>query len=223
MIGNIINNSTIANRAYKIGKYISKTFALNAFAVVAVFAQTAYQAYQSGDYNSAVKLYSEQIANAPKYAPSYYGRALAYAKLGMDDKAIIDFGAALDLDAKNADAFYGRGLCYTRQGDNAKALEDFNKAVSINSSKYEYYYALGNVYYYMEQDENSVSAHSKAIDLNPAYGLAYYGRGIAYKRLKQLDKALNDLHVYEEKANSKDGLQEEVQRVIKVINEEKAQ
>jgi tetratricopeptide (TPR) repeat protein len=83
------------------------------------------EAYQKGDYDVAVRCYTEVIRLKPDSAKAYYNRGLAYGRQGNLDREIADYTEAIRLDPESAITYYSRAIAYKKQGDVAKAAEDF--------------------------------------------------------------------------------------------------
>ncbi|MGB9912208.1 MAG: hypothetical protein ACPLRO_02460, partial [Candidatus Kapaibacteriota bacterium] len=67
--------------------------------------QQAYESFQKKEYQKAIEFYSAVLQKHDKYAPAYYGRGLAYAKLEQCKSAIKDFESAIQNDKALSDAF----------------------------------------------------------------------------------------------------------------------
>ena len=63
----------------------------------------------------------------------YYGRGLAYYKMGQYDKAISDYTEAIKLKPKHADIYYSRGLASYKMGQFEEAISDFTEAIKLKS------------------------------------------------------------------------------------------
>ena len=186
--------------------------------------ETAFSAYKSGNYLRAIELYSAQIKVNQEYAPIFYGRGLAYSKLGSNEAAIHDLSIAIKLDSKNSDAYYTRGLAYSKLANYQAALADFNKATELNSKKADYHYAKANIYYYLENDDLSIESSTQALSIDPGYALAYYGRAVAYRYKKDNAKAKADFAqflVMNESSNTI--FIDEAKRMIEAIDKESAE
>ena len=59
-------------------------------------------------------------------------RGLRESRDGDQDRAIVTFSEAIQLDAGNASGFANRGLAYLRKGDNNQAVADFNEAIRLS-------------------------------------------------------------------------------------------
>lgn len=194
---------------------------LAAFSQDQGYIQTASNALKAKDYQKAIENYTKAIEKKSNYAPSYYGRGLAYYYMDKYDLALDDFARAISYDAKYHQAFYSAGLCYTKLGKYSNAINNLEGAIELFGSSPDYYYALGNAYQFDEKYEKALASYSKAIEINPNYGLAFYGRGVMNKQLGNLNPAIEDLEKYIYLQENKDGLEQEARRLINDINEEK--
>ena len=57
-----------------------------------------------GKFEEAIRSYTRAIAAAPRYAPAYMNRGLAYMNVGRYDQAIEDFDMILRQDPENDQA-----------------------------------------------------------------------------------------------------------------------
>ena len=70
------------------------------------------EADQQGDYDKAIKCYSEAIELNPKLTEAYYNRGNVYNEKGVYDQAIADYSKAIELDPKLTVAYVNRGNAY---------------------------------------------------------------------------------------------------------------
>ena len=59
-------------------------------------------------------------------------RAVAYEKLGQNDRAMTDLDEAIKRDAKNPHAWVNRGNLYLAQGQFDRAMADYNQALVVH-------------------------------------------------------------------------------------------
>jgi tetratricopeptide (TPR) repeat protein len=59
-------------------------------------------------------------------------RAAAYDRKQQYDRAIVDYGTALQLDPAQADVFNHRGEAWRKKGDRPQALVDFGAAIRLD-------------------------------------------------------------------------------------------
>ena len=96
--------------------------------------QAAIAAGQRGDYTEAIRLLTQGLA-APGLTSEEQARLLLYRGFADDetgeyDRAIADYGKALQLKPDTPQLYYRRGIAWRETGDYAKALADFNTAVA---------------------------------------------------------------------------------------------
>lgn len=113
--------------------------------------QQAYESFQKKDYQKAIELYSEVLQKHNTYAPAFYGRGLAYAKLDQYNSAIKDFENAIRYDKTLSEAYYAKSICEIKLGLNEQAMNSINSAIEITKTKPEYYYTRGLIYYYQKK------------------------------------------------------------------------
>jgi tetratricopeptide (TPR) repeat protein len=87
---------------------------------------------QSGNYEGAVKDFTQAITADPNYADAYYSRGHVLGRLGKHEQAIGDFTQVLTLNPENANIYADRGAAYGSSGQHALAISDFTQAIALN-------------------------------------------------------------------------------------------
>jgi tetratricopeptide (TPR) repeat protein len=95
---------------------------------------------QSGNYEEAVKDYTQAITSAPNFADAYYNRGRVLGRLGRHGQAIDDFSEAISLNPKDANMFADRGVAYGSLGRHEQAINDFTEAINLNPNFAGAYY-----------------------------------------------------------------------------------
>jgi len=95
--------------------------------------QSAKGGIVEGDYDQAIKDYSEAIKLKPDFVEAWTNRGNAYSNKGNHDQAIKDCSEAIKLKPGSARAWYNRGLAYKRLGNEAKAKADRLKAEELKA------------------------------------------------------------------------------------------
>ena len=90
------------------------------------------RAMQIGDLDLAIKMFSDIIDIAPKFAEAWNKRATVYYMVGSYDESIADCMVVLDLEPRHFGALSGLGLIYTAREEDEKALEWFKAALDQN-------------------------------------------------------------------------------------------
>ncbi len=163
----------------------------------------AYDALSSGDAKSAVELFNEAIESR-KLAPETLARALlnrglARQKLGLYDKAIGDYEAALHMDALSARAraiaLYNRGLAWRARGRAGRAIEDFTSALFLDPYFAQGYYSRANILHGAGQLLFALADYDKALKYGyPQPHQAHLAKAMIFKALKRTPDARAELY-----------------------------
>ncbi|MBX3709015.1 MAG: tetratricopeptide repeat protein [Gammaproteobacteria bacterium] len=92
--------------------------------------------YHQGDFDSAVKVFTEALnlgfVTVPNYVKLYNARGMTYlCNPDTLEQASEDFRVAIKLDPNHAQAYGGRGLIYQIRKKYDKAIRDFIKALEL--------------------------------------------------------------------------------------------
>jgi len=95
-------------------------------------------------------------------ATAYSNRGDAYRNKGQYDRAIADFGTAIELDPKHAIAYSNRGMAYRNKGQYDRAIADYDKAIKLNPKLATAYYNRGTAFEKLGQIDKAMSDTQKA-------------------------------------------------------------
>jgi tetratricopeptide (TPR) repeat protein len=161
-----------------------------------IFIQQGWEQAEKGNYEEAIRYFSEAINLNPMNAESYYSRGTTYSQKGQYDQAISDYTKALEINPMDAKAYYNRGIACCRKGQCDEAISDFSKALEINPRDAEAYYNRGITRCRKGQHDQAISDFKRAFEINsnnPTYLVAYVEHEIAYYEDKgQYDQAISD-------------------------------
>lgn len=90
--------------------------------------------YNSGQFDQALKDFSDCIRINPRRSEAFYWRSMVYSALKDNNSAISDLDQAIRVDANNPAIFLNRGLIYSNLGKNEAAVSDFDQALRLDSS-----------------------------------------------------------------------------------------
>ncbi len=169
------------------------------------------QLFAQGDFNAAIKQFSEALKLNPRDFPSLYELGRAFVELGDFESALQSFSQAAIYGRSFSEPFFERGKVYMELGRHREAAEDFRMARQLDPGNPEHEFqnglALAEIGYNSvlgtaarESLDEAVRFFDRAIDLNPTYAEAFFERGSALLRLGELDDSIDDL----EKANELD-------------------
>jgi tetratricopeptide (TPR) repeat protein len=88
-------------------------------------------AADKGNYEEAVKNFSEAIRLAPNYANAYFNRGDAFDEAGEYDKAIADYSEVIRIE-QSADAYLNRGVVFNKKGEDDLAIADLTEAIRLD-------------------------------------------------------------------------------------------
>ena len=157
-------------------------------------------AYESGDYDTAVNEFKEAISYDGSNADYYIHLGMAYVEQKSYDEALGYFNQAegcAENDDQKALLNRGRGIAWLYQGDYQTAIKWFGDALNISSQSNDI--RIDTLYYKAEAEQKSgdyqaaVQSYGQIIDLKDDAGTRML-RGMAYMQLQDYASAEKDLY-----------------------------
>ncbi len=157
-------------------------------------------AYESGDYDTAVNEFKEAISYDGSNADYYIHLGMAYVEQKSYDEALGYFNQAegcAENDDQKALLNRGRGIACLYQGDYQTAIKWFVDALNISSQSNDI--RIDTLYYKAEAEQKSgdyqaaVQSYGQIIDLKDDAGTRML-RGMAYMQLQDYASAEKDLY-----------------------------
>lgn len=157
-------------------------------------------AYESGDYDTAVNEFKEAISYDGSNADYYIHLGMAYVEQKFYDEALGYFNQAegcAENDDQKALLNRGRGIACLYQGDYQTAIKWFGDALNISSQSNDI--RIDTLYYQAEAEQKSgdyqaaVQSYGQIIDLKDDAGTRML-RGMAYMQLQDYASAEKDLY-----------------------------
>lgn len=151
---------------------------------------SAYKAYNSGDYEKAIQLYGK----LPETNDTLLGMASAYQALKQNDKALEYYKKAFTKSPNNSDLAYSIGAMYANMQNYEEARKYFMQAVQINPSNLTAKEGIADMNDIISQNnvidasklietqkyDEALKLLDKAISINPNNADAYYYKGSVY-------------------------------------------
>jgi len=159
---------------------------------------------EQGNYDAAIKEFTEAIKLDPNEAVLYYNRGAVYEDKGDYDRAIADFTQAIRLDPKDGYAYLRRGAIYDIiKKEYDRAIADYTEAIKVGLGQRDEMYRAetllrdayinrGNEFINKNDYDRAIADFTQAIKLNPNNAIAYYNRGVAYRNKGDWDRAIAD-------------------------------
>ena len=157
-------------------------------------------AYESGDYDTAVNEFKEAISYDGSNADYYIHLGMAYVEQKSYDEALGYFNQAercAENDDQKALLNRGRGIACLYQGDYQTAIKWFGDALNISSQSNDI--RIDTLYYKAEAEQKSGDyqaagqSYGQIIDLKDDAGTRML-RGMAYRQLQDYASAEKDLY-----------------------------
>ena len=157
-------------------------------------------AYENGDYDTAVNEFKEAISYDGSNADYYIHLGMAYVEQKSYDEALGYFNQAegcAENDDQKALLNRGRGIACLYQGDYQTAIKWFGDALNISSQSNDI--RIDTLYYKAEAEQKSgdyqaaVQSYGQVIDLKDDAGTRML-RGMAYMQLQDYASAEKDLY-----------------------------
>jgi len=153
--------------------------------------------YKERNYEAALKDF-DQCIEKEGLADCYAWRATTYYALKKYDNALQDINTAF---SKNSDppAWYytAKGRIYINMREYKTALPFIQKAIDMETGD-KPYYERGYIYYYTYEYNKALTDFTSALNQKP-FALAIYYRGLTYQTLGNMENALKDARMINEK------------------------
>jgi tetratricopeptide (TPR) repeat protein len=149
--------------------------------------------YQQGQYEQAVKAYTDFIKYNPTDVRSIYNRGRSYEELGQHAEALKDYEAVLKLDEKNTNVMISIGRHFFRENKFEDAAFYFDKATQENNNLKVAQFLKGRSYHKAGITDKAMEAYNAAINVDGNYGEAYLYRGALRIYLKRKAAGCSDL------------------------------
>lgn len=151
-----------------------------------------YEARKKGDYEKAIKFYTEALTIMPNHFKALFNRGFAFDKLGEFDLAIQDYTTAINIDPQNAYTYYNKGISLDRKGDFDEAIICFTQAIDIEPTKADFYHNRGFAFRKKKEFGKAIKDYESAIKIDPKHFKAYYNRAFCWDKLNELEKSEQD-------------------------------
>jgi len=155
-----------------------------------------YHAYYDFDDSAeeAIQLFTKAIENKQEVAKSYLMRGASRMLLKQYKAALGDIDTSRSIGPSNPNLFYYYGQVYAREDRTYLALRYFDTAISMDAKEPKFYNARAIEWFFIGEMDEIVENENIAISLDSTADEYLTNRGYAFIKLKQLDKAIDDLN-----------------------------
>jgi len=148
--------------------------------------------YAKGDYNSALKKYTDALECDREMEEALIGRGRTLIKLGRFLDALKDFQRVVKLNPTSENGYFWQGITYYNIDSYKQALKAFDKDIQIDPNCASTYGWRGKIHELLRNFNHALINYNKALDLDREKIDIYYHRGRLYMMLCQYKNAIND-------------------------------
>jgi tetratricopeptide (TPR) repeat protein len=146
-----------------------------------------------GNYEEAIRNYTQAIEMNPQYLDAYRDRAYLYHCNGDYDEAIQDYTKAIELDTQDSDLYCNRGIAFHNKNELDLAISDYGRAIGLDPKTIEAYVGRGNACFSKHHFDQAITDYGRVIELDPQHAEAYERRGCSYTFDGNYEYAIKDL------------------------------
>ncbi len=117
------------------------------------FMHRAIRAMDKGEYDTAIKEWTNYIKEQPGDASAYNNRGFAYYNLGEENEAVMDLFKAITLNPYMANPHKHLGSIFFHQGKLQLALDELSEAINLNDQYIEAYKERAKVYHCLGEED----------------------------------------------------------------------
>jgi lipoprotein NlpI len=145
-----------------------------------------------GEYQDAVRDYTQALKFAPNSSDALYNRGGAYSKLGRWDDALADFDALLEIVPNDPNTYYARAWVHAQRGEDKAAIADLDRVLEIVPSDQEALLDRGGMNIRAGRYDDAVRDFGALLKLDSKAAAAAYNRGRAYYAKEDFENAAED-------------------------------
>jgi tetratricopeptide (TPR) repeat protein len=151
----------------------------------------ARAASAAGDYDGALSMFQDILADNPMIATAYLGIGDIYVIRKDYAKAEPAYGRAARLEPRSFDAQYGHGLALQMLDEFVEAVRAYHRALTIDPANPKANLNLATTYLQLQEPLRAVVFAEKAVEVDPANGAAHANLGAIYEELQRYPEAID--------------------------------
>jgi Flp pilus assembly protein TadD len=155
----------------------------------------AYESYQAGDFNGALKNYQDAVARNPTDPEALSNLGQVLVRLERPQEALPYFNKAIALNSDRWAYVFNRARAQGLLGHWTECIADYRRAQQLFPNDYATTYNLALALHKSGDEEAAIVEYRKAIDLAPDDGV--FRRALAMS-LERLDRRAEAASAYEE-------------------------
>jgi len=152
------------------------------------------QLYRDQNFEQAVVVLTEFLAEYPNHADGFFYRGVCYRKLDRFNESISDFNSIIAKLPDEPTLLCERAISLFKNQQIDLALNDLNKAVELDTNNPFRYTSRAFIRAYVDID-GAIEDYQKAIELDPEDEIAYNNLGLLQEQkgnFKEAKKSFNE-------------------------------
>jgi serine/threonine protein kinase len=145
--------------------------------------------HQQGQYEEAVKIYSDVLSKNPTDPQVYYLMGASKKGLGRSQEALLAFQKAVELNEKHQQAWEQIGDLLMNRMDYRGAENAFLKSSGLNPASAPSWEGLAQTYLYQQKASEAENAYERLLALEPDNLPAIYNLGVIQHQSNKNDAA----------------------------------
>jgi len=150
--------------------------------------------HQCGMYADAETLWRTTLARNPGCRMADNNLGLLYLQTGDVEKAIAQYGKALETAPDDAEARNNLGSALFKKGELNEAIAQYRKALELKPDYADARNNLGNALKQKGDLEGAIAQYRKALENDPDYANAHLNLGVALAQNGQMEEAVAQYH-----------------------------
>jgi tetratricopeptide (TPR) repeat protein len=160
-----------------------------------LLAARGYAHHRSGDYQRALRDYSNAVRLDPENSYVLFNRGLIYDYLGDDERAAEDYSASIRLRPKNFNAYLYRGMIFLDSGKFDKAAADFSQAHALDAENPWALADRGLAYAWMNETTRAERDFEAVKRIDPSNQVVLRGEALLSLNAGNLEEAIRRLEI----------------------------
>lgn len=148
---------------------------------------------RQGKREEALQTYTLALGFKPKSAELLLDRAALHYRLGLEERALMDYNETLDVDYTNTEALFMRGHILAAKHDYKRARLDYEAVLSREPNHERALLGLALLNDRDNRPREAMEQMDRLVQLHPSRAIFYAVRGGMEQARKRYEAALHDL------------------------------
>lgn len=155
--------------------------------------QRAFKRQEIGAFEEAIEILDRALERDPQFVPALYRMGSVYEEWDKREEAVAAYKKVLAVDPAHREARMGLGSVYSKSALNDLAVEEYKKVAEARPDDPEIHFKVALEYWYLQHIPQAAEYYRKVIAIDPAHLQAHLNLASVYERLKEWDRALEQI------------------------------